>query len=105
MAFVSTRHYYYEVKFLLLLLSFNVNVITCQKTSEQILNDIVNYGLDQSRYLYEVQERNIYNEGVALKKSNPAHFVGVFNKQKPRAKELSKYGYATLQASSLLTRE
>ena len=47
----------------------------------------------------------LYEEGVSLKKSNPAHFVGVFNKQKDRAKELSKFGYASLQASSLLARQ
>ncbi len=91
--------------FLLLLNGDHFVKCQSQKSSEEILNDIVNYGLDQSTYLYEVQERQIYDRGVALKKSNPAHFLGVFNKQEPRAKELSKYGYATLEASSLLTRQ
>lgn len=75
------------------------------KTSEEVLNEIVNYGLDQTRYLFEVQEKQIYNKGLVIQKSDPAHFVGAFNKQTQRAKELSKYGYATLQASSLLSKQ
>lgn len=75
------------------------------KTSQEILNDIVNYGLDRTRYLVDVLERKIYEQGLALNKTDPAHFVAVFNKQTPKAKELSKYGYATLEASSLLTKQ
>jgi len=75
------------------------------KTSEEVLNEIVNYGLDQSRYLFDVQEKQIYNKGLVIQKSDPAHFVGAFNKQTQRAKDLSKYGYATLQASSLLSKQ
>jgi len=75
------------------------------RTSEEILNEIVNFGLDQSRYLFDVQEKRIYDNGLSLKKSDPGHFVGVFNKQSQRAKDLSKYGYATLQASSLLSKQ
>ena len=75
------------------------------RTSEDILNEIVNFGLDQSRYLFDVQEKRIYDKGLSLKKSDPGHFVGVFNKQSQRAKDLSKYGYATLQASSLLSKQ
>ena len=75
------------------------------RTSEELLNDIVSYGLEQSRQLYEVKEREIYESGITLKKSDPAHFVAVFNKQSARAKELSRYGYATLEASSLLTKQ
>ena len=75
------------------------------RTSEEILNEIANFGLDQSRYLFDVQEKRIYDSGLSLKKSDPGHFVAVFNKQSQRAKELSKYGYATLQASSLLSKQ
>ena len=67
--------------------------------------DIVNYGLDRTRYLVDILERKIYDEGQSLSKSDPAHFVAVFNKQTQKAKELSKYGYATLEASSLLTKQ
>ena len=70
-----------------------------------ILPDIVNYGLDRTRYLVDILERKIYEEGQALSKADPAHFVAVFNKQTSKAKELSKYGYATLEASSLLTKQ
>ena len=78
---------------------------TSARTSEELLNDIVTFGLEQSRHLHEVKEREIYESGITLKKSDPAHFVAVFNKQTPRAKELSRYGYATLEASRLLTRQ
>ena len=74
------------------------------RTSEELLNDITTYGLERSRYLYEIKEKRIYDKGISLKKSDPAHFVAVFNKQTPRAKELSRYGYATLEASTLLTK-
>lgn len=75
------------------------------RTSEELLNDITSYGLEKSRYLYEIKEKRIYDKGISLKKSDPAHFVAVFNKQTARAKELSRYGYATLEASSLLTKQ
>ena len=75
------------------------------RTSEELLNDITSYGLERSRFLYEIKEKRIYEHGIALTKSDPAHFVAVFNKQTPRAKELSRYGYATLEASSLITKQ
>ena len=75
------------------------------RTSEELLNDITTFGLERSRYLYEIKEKRIYDNGIRLKKTDPAHFVAVFNKQTPRAKELSRYGYATLEASSLLTKQ
>jgi hypothetical protein len=33
-----------------------------------------------------VQEKRIYDHGLSVKKSDPAHFVGVFNRQSQRAK-------------------
>jgi len=75
------------------------------RTSEELLNDITSYGLERSRFLYEIKEKRIYEHGISLTKSDPAHFVAVFNKQTPRAKELSRYGYATLEASSLITKQ
>ena len=75
------------------------------RTSDDILNEIVNFGLDQSRFLFDVQEKRIYDNGLSVKKNDPAHFVGVFNRQSQRAKDLSKYGYATLQASTLLSKQ
>ena len=101
-------------KFLLLCSSLQVitslesvqsNTNNNDKSSHEILNDIVNYGLDKTRYLTDVLERKIYDKGLNLQKTDPAHFVAVFNKQKPKSKELAKYGYATLEASSLLTKQ
>ena len=59
----------------------------------------------QSDFLTEVKERELYEEGVKLTKRDPAHFVAVFNKQKGRAKEISKYAVASLHASKLLARQ
>jgi hypothetical protein len=43
---------------------------------------------------------------MKLKKRNsfqddPAHFLGVFSRQSPEAKELSKYAYASIQGTVL----
>ena len=53
----------------------------------------------------EVQERELYERGMTLDKSQPGHFVSVFNKQLKKSKQLSTYAYATLQASSLLSKQ
>ena len=53
----------------------------------------------------EVQERELYEKGITLDKSQPGHFVSVFNKQHKMSKQLSTYAYATLQASSLLSKQ
>ncbi|TRY75389.1 hypothetical protein TCAL_06346 [Tigriopus californicus] len=84
--------------------SSNENTVD-SKQAAQILNDIVSFGIDQSDRLENVREKQLFEQGVTLKKSNPAHFVGIFNKQKPKARELSSIGYASLQASSLLARQ
>ena len=75
------------------------------RRAEALLNKIVDYGIEQSKFLKDVQERELFDEGLKLDKFNPAHFVGVFNKEKPRARELSEYAYASLEASSLLARQ
>ena len=87
------------------LIAYSQGQLNKAKSSQEILNDIVNYGLDRTRYLVDVLERKIYEEGISLNKKDPAHFVAVFNKQTDKAKELSRYGYATLEASSLLTKQ
>lgn len=73
--------------------------------AEELLKKVVRYGLDQSDFLTDVQEKALYDEGIRLTKRDPAHFVAVFNKQKQRTKELSKLAYASLEASSLLARQ
>ena len=37
--------------------------------------------------------------------NDPAHFLGVFSRQSPEAKELSKYGYASVQATIHLAQQ
>ncbi|XP_023335820.1 chorion peroxidase [Eurytemora carolleeae] len=71
----------------------------------QLLEKVIRFGLNQSEYLITVQEKALYDKGIVLNKSEPAHFVSVFNKQKKRSKNLSKYAYATLHASSLLSQQ
>ena len=44
-------------------------------------------------------------QGITLDKTQPGHFVSVFNKQQKQAKTLSTFAYATLQASSLLSKQ
>ena len=73
--------------------------------AEDLLNEIIRYGIDQSDFLSDVQEPNLYKQGISLKKSDPAHFVAIFNKQKKRSLELSRYAYASLEASDLLARQ
>lgn len=78
------------------------------KTAEkavELLNKIVQHGIEQSKFLTDVQEKRLFNQGITLKKKDPAHFVAVFNKEKDRARELSRYAYASLEASSLLARQ
>ena len=59
----------------------------------------------RSSHLIEVQERELYNKGMTLDKSQPGHYVSVFNKQYKKSKQMSSYAYATLQASSLLSKQ
>ncbi len=78
---------------------------TTAERAEALLNEIVRYGLHRSQELSDVEERELYERGVKLTKANPAHFVGIFNKQKDRGRELAKYAYAALEASSLLAKQ
>lgn len=54
-----------------------------------------------------MRERELYESGARLSKTQPAHFVGVFNRQKGgnRGRELARFGYASLEASKLLARQ
>ncbi len=73
--------------------------------AEELLRQVVAYGIGRSKELTDVEERNLYEQGVRLDKTNPAHFVGIFNKQKQRGKELADYAYAALETSTLLARQ
>ena len=76
-----------------------------EQKHRELLESVIEFGLNQSRYLQEVQEKDLWRKGVSLSKRQPAHFVSVFNKQRKEAKMLSQYAYATLQASSLLSKQ
>jgi len=69
-----------------------------------LLETVLEHGLNASQHLIEVQEEELYYKGAFVRKSEPAHFLSVFNKQKPQSKLLSKYAYASLHASGLLSR-
>ena len=47
----------------------------------------------------------LWEQGLKLAKSQPAHFVSEYHRQAARAKHLSKFAYATLHASSLLSQQ
>ena len=105
--------------------------LAAQQKHAAILEKVIQFGLNQSQHLIDVQvgsnvahtkqysssinnvdlifnllqEKMLYDKGIKLNKTEPAHFVSVFNKQKKRAKHLSKYAYATLHASSLLSKQ
>ncbi|XP_040568625.2 LOW QUALITY PROTEIN: salivary peroxidase/catechol oxidase [Lepeophtheirus salmonis] len=76
-----------------------------QISTQDLLNLITNFGLNRSRQLIENEELRLFNNNVVLEKNNPAHYVAVFNKQKKRSKEMSEFGYASIQASALMAKQ
>ena len=76
-----------------------------EQKHRELLESVIEFGLNQSQYLQQVQEKDLWRKGMSLTKKQPAHFVSVFNKQQKKAKMLSRYAYATLQASSLLSKQ
>ena len=76
-----------------------------EQKHRELLENVIEVGLNRSRYLVEVKEKELFEKGITLDKSQPGHFVSVFNKQQKKAKMLSKFAYATLQASSLLSKQ
>ena len=71
----------------------------------QLLESVIEFGLNRSSHLVHVQEKELYDRGMVLNKSQPGHFVSVFNKQDKKSKRMSTFAYATLQASSLLSKQ
>ena len=71
----------------------------------QLLENVIEFGLNRSSHLVQVQEKELYEKGMVLNKSQPGHFVSVFNKQDKKSKRMSTFAYATLQASSLLSKQ
>ena len=76
-----------------------------EQKHRELLENVIEFGLNRSNHLVEVQEKELYDKGIILDKSQPGHFVSVFNKQQKQAKMLSTFAYATLQASSLLSNQ
>ena len=76
-----------------------------EQKHRELLENVIEFGLNRSNHLVEVQEVELYDKGVTLDKTQPGHFVSVFNKQQKKAKMLSQFAYATLQASSLLSKQ
>ena len=71
----------------------------------QLLENVIEFGLNRSSHLVHVQEKELYDRGMVLNESQPGHFVSVFNKQDKKSKRMSTFAYATLQASSLLSKQ
>ena len=78
-----------------------------EQKHRELLENVIEFGLNQSQYLQEIQERDLWTKGasflsqpsslyinwiggVSLSKRQPAHFVSVFNKQQKEAKMLSR---------------
>lgn len=67
------------------------------------LQGVSNVALNESHYLYKVKEPLLYKEGYLLTSGSPGLYASAFSKQRPRAKYLAKYGYATLTASKFIS--
>ncbi|XP_044731431.1 uncharacterized protein LOC123294462 [Chrysoperla carnea] len=66
------------------------------------IEDAAEYGLQRMHYLFDDIEPKLYKKGLWLEKDNPAHFVASFNAQQEKAKQLAKFGYASLEATTKL---
>ena len=76
-----------------------------EQKHRELLENVIEFGLNRSSHLVTVQEKELYDKGITLDKSQPGHFVSVFNKQQKKSKMLSQFAYATLQASRLLSKQ
>ncbi|XP_053639505.1 salivary peroxidase/catechol oxidase-like isoform X3 [Cherax quadricarinatus] len=70
-----------------------------------ILNQVTNYGINATNYLTNVKEPQLFQEGYHLQQGDPGLFLAAFNKQKKRSKDLASFGYASLKASELLSKQ
>ncbi|XP_037082057.1 peroxidase-like [Pollicipes pollicipes] len=61
-------------------------------------------GLNHTQYLYDVLEPDIYRTGLSLSPDEPGSYLAAFNRQRPKAKDLAKYGYASLHTSRLISK-
>ncbi|KAK4304133.1 hypothetical protein Pmani_023906 [Petrolisthes manimaculis] len=73
------------------------------EVGSRILTHVTNYGMNQTNYLTNIKEPQLFKEGYHLKKGHPGLFLAAFNKQKKKSKDLASFGYASLKASELLS--
>ena len=73
--------------------------------AQAILDEILTHSVNESNYLLDVREKDLFDAGVHLTKQDPAHFHGVLTKQLPKSKELSRFGFASQKASSMLAKQ
>jgi len=62
----------------------------------------VESGLSEATELFESIEPQLYKRNIRLTGNHPAVFLAAINRQSPRAKELSRYAYAALKATTFL---
>ncbi|EFN87248.1 Peroxidasin-like protein [Harpegnathos saltator] len=63
--------------------------------------EAANFGLRAMHNLYYVQEPKLYSMGLYLKRDEPARYVAAFNDQSEEARNLARFGYATLQGTAM----
>ncbi|XP_066966449.1 peroxidase-like [Macrobrachium rosenbergii] len=71
----------------------------------KILSHVAEHGINETLYLTNVKEPKLFNEGYHLKKGHPGLYLAAFNKQKKKSKDLASFGYASLKASELLSKQ
>ncbi|RZC43164.1 chorion peroxidase-like, partial [Asbolus verrucosus] len=74
-----------------------------EKKSDEVhkreLDDAIEYGLKAMQELLEVKEPHLYKMGLYLDENDPASHVAAFGAPTKKAIELSKIGYASIEAS------
>ncbi|XP_032664992.1 uncharacterized protein LOC116841308 isoform X2 [Odontomachus brunneus] len=71
------------------------------QVGEDDLMEAANFGLQAMHNLYYVQEPKLYSMGLYLKRDEPARYVAAFNDQSEEARNLARFGYATLQGTAM----
>ena len=61
-----------------------------EQKHRELLENVIEVGLNRSRYLVEVKEKELFEKGIILDKSQPGHFVSVFNKQQKKSQNVVK---------------
>ncbi|KAL7637821.1 UNVERIFIED_CONTAM: hypothetical protein RMT77_011433 [Armadillidium vulgare] len=75
------------------------------ETGRRILSEVTLYGLNQTKFMKEIQEPQFFKKGLKLPSGHPGLYLAAFNKQKQRTKDLAKFGYASLWASEMLSKQ